>query len=154
MHTEKQLHDAIARKAREKFEEISPEHIQALADYAVRFAHENGALDDTAFAEMTTRSGMRGGRSRRAIAQKLSQKGIAAETVATAVAATDDLYAAVVLARKRAFGPFRKVDLDERRKVKEMSAFARCGFAFEIGRQVFAMSREDAEEVLASGGPV
>jgi regulatory protein len=154
MHTERQLHDAISRKARQKFPEIAPEHVKALADFAVKFAYDNSALDDKAFAEISTRSGVRGGRSRRAIAQKLSLKGVATETVATAVAEADDLYAAVVLARKRAFGPFRKVELDEKRKVKEMSAFARGGFAFEIGRRVFAMSVEEAQEILAERGPM
>jgi regulatory protein len=150
MHTEKQLHDAIARKAKEKFDDIDPEHVKALADYAVKFAYDNGALDDVAFAEISTRSGMRGGRSKRAIAQKLSQKGIAADTVAAAVSEADDLYGAIVLARKRAFGPFRRLHLDDKRKVKEMSAFARAGFSFDIGKRVFLMSREEAEETLSN----
>ena len=148
MHTEKQLHDAIARKARQKFEDISETWVKALADFAVKFAYDNKVLDDVAYAEISTRSGMRGGRSRRMIAQKLSQKGVAGATVAEAVAEADDFYAAVVLARKRAFGPFRKGELDEKRKAKELSAFARAGFSFEIGKRVFELSLEDAEEVL------
>lgn len=154
MHTEKQLHDAILRKAKQKFENIDPDHAKALADYAVKFAYENGALNDTAFAEITTRSGMRGGRSKRAIALKLSQKGVVAATVAEAVEQADDLYAAVVLARKRAFGPFRKVELDDKRKAREMAAFARGGFGFEIGRRVFHMSLEEAEEILTEQRPL
>ena len=151
MHTEKQLFDAVARKAREKFEDISDAQVKALADAAVKFAYDNRALDDTAFAEMSSRSGMRSGRSRRAVVQRLSQKGIAAETAAAAVAEMDDLYAAVVLARKRGFGPFRKVELDERRKAREFSAFTRGGFSFEIGRKVLAMTLEEAEETLDAG---
>ena len=94
---------------------------------------------------------MRGGKSKRAIAQKLSQKGIAKTDDAAAVAEADDLYAAVVLARKRAFGPFRKIDLDEKRTTKELSAFARAGFSFELGKRVFAMSFDEAEEILIAG---
>ncbi|KKX27064.1 recombination regulator RecX [Rhizobium sp. LC145] len=150
MHTEKQLFDGVARKAREKFDPISEAQVKALADFAVQFAYDNRALDDNAYAEISTRSGMRGGKSKRAIAQKLSQKGVARTTIAAAVADADDLYAAVVLARKRALGPFRKADLDEKRKAKELSAFARAGFGFEIGRKVFEMSLEDAEEALAA----
>jgi regulatory protein len=63
----------------------------------------------------------------------------------------DDLYAAAIFARKRAFGPFRRVELDEKRKAKELSAFARNGFSFDIGRKVFDMSFEDAEEVILAG---
>lgn len=150
MHTEKQLFDAITRKAREKFEGISDTQVKALADAAVQFAYDNKALDDTAFAEISTRSGVRSGKSKRAIAQKLSQKGVAKETIVTAVAEADDLQAAIALARKRAFGPFRKGDVDEKRKAKELSAFARAGFSFDIGKRVFEMSLDDAEEVLAA----
>jgi len=151
MHTEKQLYDAIARKARQKFEGIGDLQVKALADFAVKFAYDIKVLDDVAFAEISTRSGVRGGKSKRMIAQKLSQKGIAVVTVAEAVADADDFYAAVVLARKRAFGPFRKVELDEKRKAKELSAFARAGFGFEIGKRVFEMTLEDAEEALGAG---
>jgi regulatory protein len=151
MHTEKQLFDAIARKAREKFEPISELQVKALADSAVNFASDNKLLDDRAFAEISSRSGMRSGKSKRAIAQKLSQKGVAKELAATAAAQVDDLYAAVVLARKRAFGPFRKTELDEKRKGKELSAFARGGFGFDIGKMVFEMSLSEAEEILENG---
>jgi regulatory protein len=151
MHTEKQLFDAIARKAREKFVPIGDAQVKALADSAVSFASENKLLDDKAYAEISSRSGMRSGKSKRAITQKLSQKGVAKETAALATAEVDDLYAAVVLARKRAFGPFRKADLDEKRKGKELSAFARGGFGFDIGKTVFEMSLNEAEEILEKG---
>jgi regulatory protein len=151
MHTEKQLFDAIARKARQKFEGIGEAQVRALANSAVKFAYDNKALDDTTYAEISTRSGMRGGKSRRAIAQRLSQRGVAKSTVASAVAEAHDLYAAIVLARKRAFGPFRKGELDDKRKAKELSAFARAGFSFDIGRKVFEMPVDEAEEALAAG---
>ncbi|WP_272937835.1 recombination regulator RecX [Xaviernesmea oryzae] len=151
MHTEKQLFNAILRKALQKFENISEAQAKALADAAVKFAYDHKALDDAAYAEISTRSGMCGGRSKRAIALKLSQKGVAGEIVTAAVAEADDMHAALVLARKRAFGPFRKGELDEKRKAKELSAFARAGFSFEIGKRVFGMSLDEAEEALAPG---
>lgn len=148
MLTERQLSDAIRRKAKEKFEGISEAQIRACAEFAVKFAYDNKALDDTAYADIATRSGMRSGRSKRAIAQRLAVKGIDRETATVALSDVDDLYAAVVMARKRAFGPFRKIDLDEKRTAKELSAFARGGFGFDMARKVFEMSLEDAEEVL------
>lgn len=151
MLTEKQLRDAITRKAREKFEEISDRQVKALADFAVSFGYDVGALNDTTYAEVATRQGERSGRSKRAIAQKLSMKGVAAETAKVAVAEVDDLKAAVILARKRAFGPFRRVELDEKRRGKELSAFARGGFGFEIGRRVCEMSADEADEILSAG---
>lgn len=151
MHTEKQLFDAIARKSREKFADITDEQVKALAEAAVKFAHDNRAIDDTAYAGIKSRSAMRSGKSKRAVARTLTQKGIARETAETAVAEMDDLYAALVLARKRAFGPFRKVDMDDKRKAKELSAFARAGFGFDISRTVLAMPLDEAEDALEAG---
>lgn len=151
MMTEKQLFDAIARKAKEKFEDISAAQLKAVADFAVKFAYDNKVLDDSAYAEISTRSAVRGGKSKRAIAQKLAAKGVSSDKVEVALEEADDLYAAAIFARKRAFGPFRRVELDEKRKAKELSAFARNGFSFDIGRKVFDMSFEDAEEVILAG---
>ncbi|MBY3176900.1 recombination regulator RecX [Rhizobium leguminosarum] len=151
MMTEKQLFDAITRKAKEKFEDISAAQLRAIADFAIKFAYDNKVLDDSAYAEISTRSAVRGGKSKRAIAQKLAAKGVSSDKVEAALEEADDLYAASIFARKRAFGPFRRVELDEKRKAKELSAFARNGFSFDIGRKVFEMSVEDAEEVILAG---
>lgn len=148
MMTEKQLFDAITRKARQKFEDISQEQLKAVADFAVKFAYDLNALNDTDYAQVSTQSAVRSGKSKRAIAQKLQVKGIDRETAAIALEATDDLYAAVVFARKRGFGPFRRGELDDKRKAKELSAFTRNGFGFEIGRKVFDMSLGEAESAL------
>ncbi|MBY5547879.1 recombination regulator RecX [Rhizobium leguminosarum] len=151
MMTEKHLFDAITRKAKEKFEGISAAQLKVIADFAVKFAYDNKVLDDSAYAEVSTRSAVRGGKSKRAIAQKLAAKGVSSDKVEAALEEADDLYAAAIFARKRAFGPFRRVELDEKRKAKELSAFARNGFSFDIGRKVFDMSVEDAEEVILAG---
>lgn len=150
MLTEKQLADAIYRKAKEKFDGITDGQRRACAEFAVRLGRDAGALDDTAYAGIATRASVRSGRSKRAIAQRLAIKGIDRATATVALEEADDLYAAVVMARKRAFGPFRKIDLDEKRQAKELSAFARGGFGFDLAKRVFAMSVEDAEEILFS----
>lgn len=150
MMTEKQLFDAITRKAKEKFEGISEAQIKAVADFAVKFAYDQNALNDVAYAEISTRSAVRSGKSRKAIAYKLASKGINGDMAVTALDATNDVFAAVVFARKRGFGPFRRNELDEKRKAKELSAFARNGFGFEIGKMIFDMSRKEAEELLHS----
>ncbi|MDO1582936.1 recombination regulator RecX [Rhizobium oryzicola] len=150
MMTEKQLGDAIARKARQKFEGITDNQLKALSEAAIAFGKDMKALDDTAYAEIRTRSASRAGKSKKAISQKLVQKGVDRQIVQEAVAETDDLTAAIVFARKRAFGPFRRVELDEKQKAKELSAFARQGFSFEIGKRVLGMERDEAEELLVS----
>lgn len=152
MHTERQLYEAIARKARQKFEDIQELQVKALAEFAVGFAYETGALNDQAFAEISSRSGERNGKSRRFIEQTLVRKGVAKDTIVEAVADLDDLHAALVFARKRAFGPFRKGEADEKRRLKEFSAFARAGFSFDIGRKVCALSLDEAEELLYGSG--
>ena len=55
-----------------------------------------------------------------------------------------------MLARKRAFGPFRRAATDDRRVAREMAAFARGGFGFDLARKVLAMDIGDAGEILAS----
>lgn len=85
MMTEKQLFDAIARKAKEKFEDISAAQLKAVADFAVQFAYDNKVLDDSAYAEISTRSAVRGGKSKRAIAQKLAAKGVSSDKVEVAL---------------------------------------------------------------------
>ncbi len=149
MMTERQLFDAIVRKAKRKFEDITDIQLKAVADSAVTFAYQHAGLNDTTYAEVSTRSGVRNGRSKRRIAQNLSQKGVAREVIAAATADVDELLAAVVFARKRAFGPFRRGDGDRDRITKEMAAFARTGFSFDIGRAVLAMSLEEAEEIVS-----
>lgn len=150
MLTEHQLSTAIARKARQKFPEISAEQIDALSKHAVEFGYLVTALDDQNYAEMTTRSALRAGKSRRQITERLKTKGVEREIIASVVEETDDLQSAVILARKRRFGPFRREELDEKRKNKELSAFARAGFSFEISKRVFHMSLEEAEEMTPS----
>lgn len=151
MMTERQLFDAIVRKAKQKFEDITPEQIEALGHAAVKFGHDLKALDDVAYAESATRSAIRSGKSRRAIAQKLNIKGVAKEVTEQALGDADDLYAAVIMARKRRFGPFRREEPDQKRMNKEISAFARNGYSFEIASRVYRMGEEEAEEILANG---
>lgn len=148
MMTEKQLADAIRRKAKEKLEDIDDARIQALVESALTFGRGIGALDDAAYAETAARSALRSGRSKRATARKLAEKGVDRETAALATEESEDLHAAVIYARKRGFGPFRRVALDEARKAKELSAFARQGFGFDIGRKVLNLSEEEAGDIL------
>jgi regulatory protein len=148
MMTEKQLADAIMRKARQKFEDITDSQAKALAEAAVTFGRDVSALDDTQYASVKTRSELRNGRSKRMIAQRLGQKGVAAETVAIAVENIDDLPAAVAYCRRRAFGPFRKVEFDDTRKAKELSALSRQGFGFDLCKSVIALGWDEAEEIL------
>lgn len=149
MMSEKQLFDALLRKARQKFPDLDELLARQLAQTGIDFCNENRFLDDVTFANAKAASGMRTGKSRRRIAVDLGRKGIDSEVAQAALAEVDDFEAAVNFARKRAFGPFRKADLDDKRKAKEFSAFARNGFSSSLARSVLDMTLEEIEESLA-----
>ncbi|KRB60560.1 hypothetical protein ASE04_23350 [Rhizobium sp. Root708] len=148
MMSEHELKQAILRKAREKFEGISAAQLQSLAEEAVAYAYRLNALDDVNYAELKVRSAVRSGKSKKAISQKLAVKGVDREIVGNALEEADDFLAALNFARKRGFGPYRRLDADDARRNKELSAFARGGFSLSIGRRIFEMTRDEAEELL------
>ncbi|MGB0747458.1 MAG: regulatory protein RecX [Magnetospiraceae bacterium] len=117
-----------------------------------------GFLDDAAYAAGQSGSLRRRGASRRQILAKLSEKGVDRETAMMALAAVDaendttDLTAAIALARRRRLGPYR-VSAEARadRRMKDMAALARAGFAPDVARRVIdaqtveALEAEDGE---------
>lgn len=150
MMTERELATAISRKAKQKFEGISEAQVAAVADAALAFGRRVGALDDKSYAEVKVRSLGRAGRSKRVIARKLQEKGIDRPTADEALEDADDPTAAIAFARKRGFGPYRRAPLDEKRLAREMSAFARNGFSFDLARRVLEMTADEAEAVVAT----
>ncbi len=150
MMSERELADAIRRKAKQKFEDISEEDLQVLAAAALECGRTLGCLDDANYAEIKVRSGVRTGRSRRMLQRKLQEKGIASETASAALEDVDDLYAALAYARRRGFGPYRRDDADEKRIMKELSSFARNGFSSDVSRRVIGLSRDDADELVSA----
>ncbi len=150
MMTERELADAIKRKARTKFDEISEAQVNALAEAALSFGRGMKALDDQNYAEIRANAAARSGRSKRAIARKLAEKGVEKSIVTSVLLDADDLRAAIVYARKKGFGPFRRPDMDadEARWTKEVSSFARQGFGYDLARRVLDMNREEAEDIL------
>jgi regulatory protein len=106
-----------------------------------------GAVSDAAFAVIRARVLRRGGRSRRAVAAELAARGVGVDTARAALEAeeTDELSAALVLARRRRIGPFRDGDEDRRR---ELATLARAGFSREVANQALRTPREEAEEMV------
>lgn len=145
MMTEHELFEALRRKALSKFEGIGDEIVRQLAGHGVDFCKQHGFLDDRQYAEIKTGSATRSGRSRRRIARDLGLKGVSRPLIEEALEDVDDLTSAIAFARKRAFGPFRKVDADEKRRAKEFAAFARNGFSSGIARQVMSMTEADLD---------
>jgi regulatory protein len=136
-----------------------PEDGAALVDALLERYQRAGLLDDGAYAAMRARSINRQGGPERAIRAKLAAKGVASEHVDAAVdelreevGGDPDMAAAIALARRRGFGPFRRPSLSgkpltpEERRMKELSAMARAGFSFDLACRVIDA---DSAEVLA-----
>lgn len=150
MMSERELADAIKRKAKSKFEGITEAQLIALADHAVGFGRSMKALDDENYAQIRSASGARSGKSNRAVARKLVEKGIERGIIETVIGEIDEFRSAVVYARKKAFGPFRRpdVEMDDTRWSREIASFARQGFRFDLAKRVLEMDRDEAAEIL------
>ena len=104
-----------------------------------------GLVSDAVFAENRARALGRAGRSKRMIAATLAAKGVPAETarVAIAAAATDELIAALILARRRRIGPFRATEDGDH--MKESGILARAGFPRDIVLEALGLDPEEAQ---------
>ncbi|MBM3550110.1 MAG: RecX family transcriptional regulator [Alphaproteobacteria bacterium] len=117
----------------------------------------SGLLNDRTYAEARTASLRRQGRSARAIANRLAQKGIGRDTIDDALEPTrterGELDAAATLARRRRIGPFRpEADRREHRE-RDLATLGRAGFSFETARKVIlAESSEALDALIADEG--
>lgn len=127
------------------------QHIEAL----LRRYQESGLLDDRRFAENQLLSLRGRGTSERGARQKLRQRGVPEPLVDEMLAAErerslddDDepteLVAARAYVRRRRLGPYRKADVREEKRRKDLAALARAGFSFDIARR--ALTPLDAED--------
>lgn len=113
-----------------------------------------GIVNDHIFTEHKVSSLIRSGRSQKVIQNKLLQKGVAFDVVQSVLDQYQDkdieLLAALVYAKKRRIGPFRRVDreLSPEIKQKEQSSFARGGFSFAMTDNVLSMDFVEAEEMI------
>lgn len=106
-----------------------------------------GLLDDGAYLRGMVTSLRRRGLSSRGIAAKLQQKGFPASDVMQAVKTYDveehqdeaeeegEMKAALILARKKRIGPFRRAEKEPDLK-KEMASLARAGYPYDIVKKI------------------
>ena len=106
---------------------------------------ELGLLNDAAFAANRARGLALSGRSRRAIAARLMAKGIGPDQAREAVPEDGELVSALILARKRRIGPFRKAEPDRNR---ELGVLARAGFPRDVALRALAMDADEAEAAI------
>jgi regulatory protein len=111
-----------------------------------------GAVDDALFAQARARRLQGSGRSARATLAHLSAKGVAPETARAALAQEDmpgEFTAALILCRKRRFGPFAAAAPEPPLRQKWLASLARAGFGGDVARQALALPRAEAERILA-----
>jgi regulatory protein len=126
---------------------------QAIEAIVAKFV-EAGAINDKEFAQTKARSLHRRGTSSRLTRQKLKLAGVDGDTLDRAMAALDEelhadptqreWQAAVALARRRRFGPFRLEKDRKDRRLRDLAAMARAGFAFDIAKKVIDAASPDA----------
>lgn len=150
------LNRRIDRWARSAAADDLPEQVSALKQAARLVSArmvELGLINDAAFAEQRAAGLTRTGRSRRAVAARLTAKGVDPDLAQAAIPDDPDteLAAALILARKRRIGPFRRSEApDQAARMKEMGVLARAGFPQPIARQALAMAPEEAEIRIAA----
>jgi len=98
-----------------------------------------GYLDDARLAEHSAEVMARGGKSRRTIALKLKQKGVATPEVERALTTISegDESAVWTFARKKRLGPFRVADREAHRQ-KDLARLVRAGFSFRLSKLVIS----------------
>jgi regulatory protein len=146
--------DLWARQSagRDDVSELAAAAKAAVAGIVVRMV-ELGLLNDAAFAEIRARGLALSGRSRRAITMRLVAKGIDPERANAALpdGEATELVSALILARKRRIGPFRKTAPDRNTgpdRNKELGVLARAGFPRDVALRALAMAADEAEEAI------
>lgn len=109
-----------------------------------------GLVDDVVFARARTTSLRRKGLSTQSITAKLQTKGLTRAQIEAALETVDEdqedpeMAAAIIHARRKKLGPWRKKPLtDPKDSQKELAAMGRAGFSYEIARAVLQSPEED-----------
>jgi len=126
---------------------------QAIEAIVAKFI-EAGAINDKEFAQTKARALHRRGTSSRLTRQKLKHAGIDGDTLDRAMTALDEeldtnpaereWQAAVALARRRRLGPFRPDNDRKEKRLRDLAAMARAGFAFDVAKKVIDAKSVDA----------
>jgi regulatory protein len=147
--TRAKLEGYLARKLRERgWDNAATPGVEALA---ARF-EAAGYVDDEAYARARAGSLLRRGYGMRRVGQALGAAGVDQE-VRESIAPSEGerRAAALVMARKRRFGPFDHQPVDRARREKQIAAMLRAGHAMGHVRVLFdAATPEDAQDWAGS----
>lgn len=147
------LHTIMRRRALRKFENISEDDANTIAKHAVEFCIEHKFIDDETYSHTKAASGTRKGHSKAKIRLSLEQKGVDRETAEEATQSIDDLLNAIIHAKKKRIGPWRKSEPDMKQRRRELSSFGRNLFPADITIRVLDMNIDEAENILHENKP-
>lgn len=137
----------LNRKLRERgWEGDSPAPVDGMIE---RFA-ELGYVDDAAFAAAKARDLSARGYGARRLGQTLYAAGIREDDAreAHAIAGDTALDAALAFARRRRFGPFANVKVDDPAlRQKQLAAMLRAGHDFALSRRILELAPGEAIEL-------
>ncbi|KHK93071.1 regulatory protein RecX [Novosphingobium malaysiense] len=143
--TQAKLRGYLQRKVRERgWEDEGPPPIENLVN---RYA-ELGYVDDEAWARMKAGSLLRRGYGTRRVAEALGHAGIE-EDVREDMRPpeAEQRRAALVMARRRRFGPYAVQPIDRPVREKQLAAMLRAGHPLDIARRIVdATDPDEAEE--------
>jgi regulatory protein len=159
--TEASLTRVLLRKVDRWLAVAGVEKDQAAAELAaarrdiadiVRQLVASGAVNDAQFAEARARSLIRSGRSRRAVSAHLAARGVAADLAAAAMPADEghELAAALIHARKRRLGPWRRQAATPEQLRRELGSLARAGFSGSVAATALRLPPEEADALIAA----
>jgi regulatory protein len=111
---------------------------------------ETGELHDRNFAINWVEHLQEKGKSVQQIRSKLYQKGISSTIIEEVITGMEDVSfeVALIYAKKRGFGPFRRTATDRLRKQKDIAAMLRAGHSFDVVKEIMSCSDFEALERL------
>lgn len=127
-----------------------PAEFDIALDEVVARCVSSGLVDDQRFAEARAASLRRRGQSARAVAARLSAKGVSRELVEAHAASTEaeELEAARKAAKRKRLGPWSRKDRALNRQ-KDLAALARAGFSMQIARAIIDGAGEGDDDSAA-----
>jgi regulatory protein len=145
--SEAKLAAYLARKLRERGWSGEGDELPDVGALARRYA-ELGYVDDAAYAQAKSGGLLRRGYGPRRVSQALRAAGIGEEQREAAQPSGESVrHAALVMARKRRFGPFGGERPDPARREKQIAGMLRAGHSLDNAREIVdAASIEAAEE--------
>lgn len=156
-----QFREVMLRKVRKSCRHHSDQNFDdcsKLLDALIVKFQDSGLLNDESYTRGVVNSLRRQGKSRRAIMVKLKTKGVGNELIDEKLEEFEqnraegdgnaELTAAVIFARRKKLGPFRKDEPEENTHEKALSVMARAGFSYDIAQNVLKMNAQQAEDMI------